>query len=52
MLGRQISLIENQFMEAGSHSYDWDASSYPAGIYCYVLKVGNNINIGKVVVVK
>jgi hypothetical protein len=52
ILGSQISLINNQFMESGSHSYDWDASGYPAGVYYYVLSFGNVIKTGKVVVVK
>jgi hypothetical protein len=50
--GNKISLINNQFMDIGSHSYDWDASGYPAAVYFYVLQVGNNVKTGKVVVVK
>jgi hypothetical protein len=52
MLGNQITLIENQFMDSGSHSYDWDASGYPAGVYYYVLNAGGYVRTGKVVVVR
>jgi hypothetical protein len=52
MLGNQITLIENQFMDSGSHSYDWDASGVTAGVYHYVLQTGGNVRTGKVVVVK
>jgi hypothetical protein len=51
-LGNQISLIENQFMDSGRHSVDWDASGYPAGVYYYVLRAGASVKTGKVVVVK
>jgi hypothetical protein len=52
MLGNQITLIKNQFMDSGSHSYDWDASGYPAGVYYYVLRSGSIVRTGKVVVVR
>jgi hypothetical protein len=57
MLGNQISLIDNQFMDSGSHSYDWDASGYPAGVYYYVLQICGRgttccVRTGKVVVIK
>jgi hypothetical protein len=52
ILGNQITLIDNQFMESGSHSYDWDASCFPAGVYYYVLQAGGNVRTGKVVVMK
>jgi hypothetical protein len=52
MLGNQISLIDNQFMDSGSHSYEWDASSYPAGVYYYVLQTGSSVKTGKVLVIR
>jgi WD40 repeat protein len=52
MLGNQISLIDNQFMDSGSHSYDWDASGKPAGVYYYVLQMGGSVRTGKVVIVR
>jgi hypothetical protein len=52
MLGNQISLIENQFMESGSHSYDWDASGVQAGVYYYILQIGNEVKTGKIVVIR
>jgi hypothetical protein len=57
MFGKQMPLIDNQFMDIGSHSYDWDASGYPAGVYYYVLQINGwgitcCARTGKVVVVK
>jgi photosystem II stability/assembly factor-like uncharacterized protein len=57
MLGNQISLIDNQFMESGSHSYNWDASGVSAGVYYYVLETYGRgtkfcARTGKVVVIK
>jgi hypothetical protein len=39
-------------MDSGSHSVDWDANGASAGVYYYVLYIGNVMKSGKVVVVK
>jgi hypothetical protein len=57
ILGNQITLIENQYMDSGSHSYEWDASGKPAGVYYYVLQINGRdtacrVRTGKVVVIK
>jgi len=40
-LGREIEQMVNQQLSPGSYNYDWDASSYPSGIYFYRLQAGD-----------
>jgi hypothetical protein len=40
-LGREIEKLVNQQLSPGSYKYEWDASSYPSGIYFYKLKAGD-----------
>lgn len=40
-LGREISQLVNQQLSPGSYKYEWDASSYPSGIYFYRLEAGD-----------
>ncbi len=39
LLGREITTLVNQQMHAGSYSADWDASSYPSGVYFYKIEI-------------
>ncbi len=43
LLGREVSLLLNRRLEAGSHQVTFDASSLPSGQYLYRLKTGGNI---------
>jgi hypothetical protein len=38
ILGREVELLVNQELQAGSYSVDWDASNYPSGVYFYKLE--------------
>jgi hypothetical protein len=46
LLGREVTQLVNQHLQAGSYSVDWDASNYPSGVYFYSLVVGDNTNNG------
>jgi hypothetical protein len=38
-LGKQLQVLVNQQLQPGSYEADWDASSYPSGVYYYKLLV-------------
>jgi hypothetical protein len=52
MLGNQIFLINNKFMDSGAQSFEWDAGNYPAGMYFYMLEIGNGFKTGKIPVIR
>ncbi|MBC8257292.1 MAG: S8 family serine peptidase [Candidatus Marinimicrobia bacterium] len=41
--GRQIAILMNNFQVSGFHSINWDASSYPSGLY-FIRMESNNFN--------
>jgi photosystem II stability/assembly factor-like uncharacterized protein len=52
LLGREISQLVNQQMQAGSYSVDWDASNYPSGVYFYKIEAGDYAETKKMVFLK
>ena len=50
--GRQVSIIENSFKEAGDHSIVWNAQNNTSGIYYIQILAGNEIKTQKVVLLK
>ena len=49
--GRQLAVLTDDFMEAGQYQHEWNASSYPAGIYFARLqnKEGEIVQLQKLV---
>ncbi len=41
ILGREITKLVNDELNPGSYEVEWDASSYPSGVYFYRLVVGD-----------
>ncbi|MCE5249484.1 T9SS type A sorting domain-containing protein [bacterium] len=39
--GQKVSTVTNEFMDAGTHSLTWNASSLSAGVYFYTVKSGD-----------
>jgi len=39
--GKEIVTLVNKQLSAGLYNYDWDATSYPSGIYFYRLQAGD-----------
>ncbi|MBV6478423.1 MAG: hypothetical protein HGGPFJEG_01178 [Ignavibacteria bacterium] len=37
-LGKEVAMLVNQELDAGSYQADWDASGFPSGVYYYQLK--------------
>ncbi len=44
MLGREIQTVVNELQQAGSYSFDFDASNLSNGVYFYRLKMGNRFS--------
>lgn len=51
-LGKEVTLLVNQHLEAGSFKADWNASDYPSGIYYYKLEAGEFTETKKMVLIK
>jgi hypothetical protein len=52
VLGREITTLVNQQMQAGSYSADWDASAYPSGVYFYKIETEDFAETKRMVLVK
>jgi hypothetical protein len=52
MLGREVAILVNQKLEAGSFEVSWDASNYTSGIYFYKLVSGSYSETKKMILVK
>jgi photosystem II stability/assembly factor-like uncharacterized protein len=42
MPGREIAVLVNEQLRAGTYKVDWNASNYPSGIYFYKITSGDN----------
>ncbi|MFI5212281.1 MAG: T9SS type A sorting domain-containing protein, partial [Ignavibacteria bacterium] len=40
-VGKEISVLVDENLQAGSYSVDWNASSYPSGVYFYRITAGD-----------
>jgi len=53
LLGQEIiSLVNNEFMNAGSYSYKFDASKLASGTYIYRLEAGDFVQTKKMTLTK
>ena len=52
MLGQEVAIVLNQFMNAGRFEVKFDASSLPTGIYTYSLSAGNFNSVKKMMLIK
>ncbi|HMQ77970.1 MAG TPA: T9SS type A sorting domain-containing protein [Ignavibacteria bacterium] len=50
--GREIEVLVNQNMNAGTYKADWDASKYSSGIYFYRYEAGEYSETKKMILVK
>ncbi|MCB9248914.1 MAG: ammonia-forming cytochrome c nitrite reductase subunit c552 [Ignavibacteriales bacterium] len=51
-LGREISTLVDEQMNAGNYSTNWNASNYAAGIYFYSIQANNFVSTKKMVLLK
>jgi len=52
IMGQRVQTLVNEPLEAGYHSYTWDASSYASGIYFTRLRAGTFIDTKKMILLK
>jgi len=52
IIGRKLETLTNEVLSIGNHSINWDASSYPSGVYLIRMDSGDFTQTQKVVLVK
>jgi len=52
VLGREVSQLVNQVMQAGTYSYSWDATGNSSGIYFYKLQTDKFVKVKKMMLLK
>ena len=52
ILGREIAVLVNEKLKAGTYEAEWDASSYPSGVYFYKLITDSYTETKKMVLIK
>ena len=52
MLGREVAVLVNQQMKAGTYKIDWDASNYPSGLYFYKIVTNDFSQTRKMILLK
>lgn len=52
VLGEEISVISNTFLQAGNYMYEWNASEFASGVYFYKLEAGNFTETKKMLLIK
>jgi hypothetical protein len=52
LLGREVTALVSSELEAGTHTYRWNASNLASGIYIYRLVSRNNVLIKKMTLIK
>ncbi|MEJ2306566.1 MAG: T9SS type A sorting domain-containing protein, partial [candidate division WOR-3 bacterium] len=52
VLGREVATLVNEYKPAGEYEVEFDASSFPSGVYFYQLKAGSFIKTNKMILLK
>ena len=52
IIGKRVAVLVNEFQTKGNHNISFDASTLASGVYVYKLKVGDFINIKKMILLK
>ncbi len=52
ILGREVSTLVNEQLEAGTYEVSWDASAYPSGVYFYRIKAESYSETRKMLMIK
>lgn len=50
--GKEIAVLVNEKMKAGSYNADWDAANMPSGVYFYRITSGSFSSVKKMILVK
>jgi hypothetical protein len=52
MPGREIAVLVNEQLKAGSYKVDWNATNYPSGVYFYKIDAEGFSSAKKMVLIK
>jgi hypothetical protein len=52
VIGREVAVLLNEHLKPGSYEYEWNASSYPSGVYFYKLVTDAFSETKKMVLIK
>lgn len=52
ILGKEVTTLINEELNAGNYSVNWDASNFSSGVYFYKLSAANNSLIRKMILLK
>ncbi len=52
VLGREVAVLVNEDLNPGTYEADWNASSYPSGVYFYTLRTEGFTETKRMVLVK
>jgi len=51
-LGEEVAALVNEYLDAGTYTYRFDASNLTSGIYIYTLQAGDQIISNKMILIK
>ena len=52
VLGKEVEILVNEKLKAGTYETEWDASNYPSGVYFYKLIKDGYTETKKMVLIK
>lgn len=52
LLGQEMEIILNEFMNSGIHSVNWVSKNIPSGLYIYTLRAGDFVESKKIMLLK
>jgi hypothetical protein len=52
ILGKEVAVLAKEQLNAGEFEVDWNADSYPSGVYFYRIEAGSFIKTAKMMLVK
>ena len=50
--GQKVDVVFEGYQDSGSHSYTWNASNFPSGIYYFNLELENQVTAAKAMLIK
>ncbi len=50
--GREVALLENNVVQAGSHKYEWNASQFSSGTYFYRIQADGFVQTKRMLLIK
>jgi hypothetical protein len=52
VLGREVATLVDQTLATGTYTVNWNATSFPSGIYFYTVRAGNSLETRRMILAK